>query len=221
MTNAIEIGNVRCHPPRDSKVGPQRWTYEPLLPSPERGPSGKPTASLLTIGSGAILQLGAQLGLDGATESALAAEVQAVTRSTEPVVLSAKQLTISSVQLLLSTDTGQVIELAATKSSGYPPFTAIFTVALDDTLLAEVAKTFRGVGGLQVVYHLAADEAPQKQRLNFSFSQESSTVSIPGKPPATTSILRTNLTDQEMTLSESPAEQRKANVDGWFDPSRG
>jgi hypothetical protein len=162
----LEVGEVKCLLSADA---PTKYLCIPGAPKPEQAPDGRPTLGLWMIPPQPRLQLGARWWLDSDDIAAVQGELGARhpgldVRSTQ--VLSAP-VTVDEAVVLIDDGHGGLTELATSTTSGYPPYAAIFSAALDDAQAAVVASALNGSRGRLFVEY--------RGRLD----QESSTVAGP------------------------------------------
>jgi hypothetical protein len=102
----------------------------PSEPTPETSPDGVPTVTLYVSGTTGLLTLGAHWWPSDSELTGIRQNLAAALgRSPAEFIVTSDAVRISGVSLVLSDDTsGASIELARTASSGFPPFTALFSV---------------------------------------------------------------------------------------------
>ena len=127
-----------------SKSDPSTFFYLPGEPLPERGPNGIPTLQFMVSDKGAILQFGTQWSVEPSLLSKLMDDLSGMYPDLpkELIRLSPAQNSVSGVTLSIGDGIGKFDELQSVKSSGYPPFAALFNVQL-----SSLDKT-RGVASL-------------------------------------------------------------------------
>ncbi|HEY6351076.1 MAG TPA: hypothetical protein VI636_16860 [Candidatus Angelobacter sp.] len=146
---------------RQDSHDPATFFYTPGQPSPEFTPAGIPAASLVSAGNGGFFSLGVHWDL---AQSQLQALQQYLRRqfpdlATAPV-LRPEQVSVDAVKLVLQMPDRSNSVLATTTSAGYPPFSAIFNVALDAARLAQVTMPLSGRENvLTVQYEISGQSA--------------------------------------------------------------
>jgi hypothetical protein len=122
-----------------SSDDPQTFFFQPEKPGAQKDPRGRPVLSLLASDQGALLQLGAEWGVD---DQLLARFKHYLARHfhLDPslIRLSPAPLSVEKVVLALGDGAGNFDELATSSSSGYPPYSAIFNVKLTTEQKANV-----------------------------------------------------------------------------------
>ncbi|MEM9217486.1 MAG: hypothetical protein AAGD25_24490 [Cyanobacteria bacterium P01_F01_bin.150] len=123
------IGNLRCYQP-DSSM-PERFAYIPILPYPERTPSGKPIISLISSSLGAIIQLQTRLDT-GLSQEAIAVEIAShfPELDADQLSVTAAPLSIESVVLSSGDRETPITPIATFQSSGLFPHTTIINTTL-------------------------------------------------------------------------------------------
>ena len=143
---------------QDSVV-PNRFFYLPGDPVPELAPNGAPTLSLWVTATDARLQLGVQWKLAPAEMEQLARTIASHYPSLTPAMIDLQPAParIQAVDLLVRDAADQLESIATANSSGFPPFTTIFGVALNAEQKIHAISALHGRSGfLAVRYRLAA-----------------------------------------------------------------
>jgi hypothetical protein len=143
---------------RQDADDPATFFYIPGQPSPELTPAGVPAASLVGAGDGGFLQLGVHWTL---TSSQLQDLERYVSRQfpdlTSAPRLRPEMLTVDNVKLLLQMPDRSTSVLATSSSAGYPPFAAVFNVALDGARFAQASMALSGRENvLKVQYEISS-----------------------------------------------------------------
>lgn len=139
------------------RATPDRFYYIPGEPTPELSPNGAPTLSLWVTDLDARLQLGVQWTVSAAEEESLR---RTIALRHPPLTAAALQLQpaplqVQSVDLLLGDGQTPMQPLATTPSSGFPPYIAIFGVALDAEQKHQAIAALHGrTGFLAVRYRI-------------------------------------------------------------------
>lgn len=153
------IDGVRVWPAADD---PRRFVYLPGAPQPQLAPDGKPMASLILTGDSAILQVSTRWGL-GAEETERLREKLAAAGDVDPgsITLSPAAITVSGVALEVADSRGDFRVIATAPGSGFPPFAAVFSVAVAGEQRSRAAAALAGSpGSLRVRYRAAAADLP-------------------------------------------------------------
>lgn len=140
---------------------PGTYMYIPGPPLPETDPQGRPSAHLWLSGETGILQLGTRWGvpearLERLRETLAKDDPQAAGQATR-IRLVPAPVTIAEVALLAVEDPAagraQAVQIATSRSSGVPPYTAIFGAHLTAGQASTSAAALNGNRGrLFVVY---------------------------------------------------------------------
>lgn len=138
----IDVGDVHC-----VKGAGDDPTYYciPGAPKPELAPNGRPTLGLWMIPPQPMLQLGARWTLEPADIAAVRAAIAArdPKRDQESVQVVPAPITVDEAVVLIDSGDG-LDELANSSTSGYPPYSAIFSQRLEDAQAALVASALNG-----------------------------------------------------------------------------
>lgn len=139
-----------------TRIHGRRWRFRSLAPWPQLTPAGDPMISLLDAGSFALAQLSVQLDPPASELEALRELLGQEGESTAPVILEPAVTAVTGIRIILDPD-GQARTVATTQGSGFPPYTAVFSLqpAGDDLdrLKAAVAGTRRQVDVAYAVDH--------------------------------------------------------------------
>ncbi|MER3476419.1 MAG: hypothetical protein C4287_07515, partial [Leptolyngbya sp. ERB_1_2] len=122
---------------------PSSFYYIPGIPTSQHTPQGQPAASLMVLDQLAMLQLSSEWDVSSdqleELRTAIAKQFHLGTVSLQPA-----PLTVESVILSLKTNKGDFEVLKSAESSGYPPFTTVFSVQLDNEQKAQAIAAFNG-----------------------------------------------------------------------------
>lgn len=136
---------------------PNGFYYVPGSPIPERDPTGLPTLTLWLGGQQSRLQFGVQWTAEATTLQALPAEIVRRYRERKlaaaAIRLMPAQAEIDSVMLAIGNGSGGFTDLLSVRSSGFPPFSALFNVVLDPEQTGRATRAINGSPGcLKVTY---------------------------------------------------------------------
>jgi hypothetical protein len=134
-----QLGAVRW---RRSEQDPETFFYLPTAPGPVQDPSGRPSVALTLADDKAWLSLSAQWDPPAATLEDLRAKLAALNKDVPAAAIRISPPPLQVEEATLGTETaGGFDELGTVRSSGYPPWTATFSVELDDeaTVAAKAA----------------------------------------------------------------------------------
>src|SRR5215510_2650644 len=146
---------------RQNADDPTTFFYIPGTPSPEMTPAGVPAASLVGTGDGGFFQLGVHWDL---TQKQIE-DLQEFLRQQFPDLTSApilrlESLTVDDVKLVLQMPDRSSTVLATSTSAGFPPFTALFNVALDAPRFAQASMALSGRENvMKVQYDISGQSA--------------------------------------------------------------
>lgn len=124
------------------------YYYLPRQLQPQRDSADTPTLNLVSMGSGAYLQLSVRWEAETSTLDALRQRIakQQESTSVDPagILLTFAPVTVQHVSLQLGDGTGHWTERQRAKSSGFPPYTTLFNLQLDAEQNAQVAAALNG-----------------------------------------------------------------------------
>lgn len=148
---------VKCR-----SVGSDSWTYISVAPWPQLSPDGTPMLSLLTAGDVAFVQLSAQLDPPGGCLELLRAKLARPPRPTAAVTLTNGVSAVRSVEVTAGTgDHPRVI--VSSPSSGYAPYTAVFSIQATSQDREQFEAALRGeTGHIAITYDVETDRGPAK-----------------------------------------------------------
>jgi hypothetical protein len=130
---------------------PETLYYVPDAPVAELNSQGQPTLMLVQMGESATLQLGAQFCLSMA---ALSTVLEKITTQ-EPAFVGARlqpaPINVQKVAVLMTDPSGQAAELKGSKSSSFPPYTAVFSIPLTKQQAHQAISAINGRQGLLFV----------------------------------------------------------------------
>lgn len=131
--------------------------YRPGPPMPERDPSRRPVLILWLGDTGSRLQLCAQWAAEEAALAALRMEIvrrfQNRTLTPASVRLLPELAEIDRVALEFGDGSGAYVEVQTSRSSGYPPYSALFNIALTPEQAGQAARALNGTPDcLRVTY---------------------------------------------------------------------
>jgi hypothetical protein len=134
---------------------PGSYLYVPGPPLPETDPHGRPSVQLWLSAESGILQLGARWSVPEATLERIRKQLaeRDPTAGAHPSALRLLHapVTVDAVSLLWGEDRSEPAALASTRSSGAPPFSAIFSVRLDARQTPAAAAALNGNKGRMFV----------------------------------------------------------------------
>lgn len=117
--------------------------YIPGTPTSQATPQGHPAASMIVLDQVAMLQLSSEWSVQTQQleelESAIANQF-----NLESVCLQPAPLKVESITLSVKNSSGDFEVLQSAISSGYPPFTTVFSVQLEGDQKAQAIAAFNG-----------------------------------------------------------------------------
>jgi hypothetical protein len=124
---------------------PNRFEYIPAAPSPQRTAQGDPAISLMSTDQFAMLQLSSEWQVSSEQQEELRSTIAEQT-DLDPaeIELHLAPVRVETVILLLKNNQGEFESLATGKSSGYLPFSQVFSVSLSDAQKADAIAAFNG-----------------------------------------------------------------------------
>ncbi|MER9115696.1 hypothetical protein NKH93_03620 [Mesorhizobium sp. M0954] len=145
------------------------WHYLPQSADVQRDDAGKPILSFTDLGSTAYLIFSARWGATNEDIEALRREIAA--RSGQPdaaqTPLSFAPITSPLCNALIGDGRGTFEIAASSATSGYPPYAAVFDLALEAEWLASARAGVREQAGFLAVEYLARHRMPIKARARF------------------------------------------------------
>lgn len=122
--------------------------YLPATPTPELDSTGSPTVLVMKMAQTTSLQLGALLDLPPGGGASLMTRISAMYPSLVKARLEPAPITVNSVAVMLADDTGAKAQIGTSTSSAFPPFAAIFAIALSPTQAEQAISAIGGRRGL-------------------------------------------------------------------------
>lgn len=159
IPGAFEFDQLICFP---NTPQPASYYYVPRHAQPQRGSDGAPMLNLIAAGATGFLQLTASWDVPGGTLEALRQEIAARDNIEDPatVRLAFAPVQIEGCALLVGDGTGEEEELARSATSGMPPYSALFSVTLNEAQLANAAAAINGRFGFLMIRYAASLAVP-------------------------------------------------------------
>ncbi len=203
-----------------SKSDPSTFFYLPGEPLPERGPNGIPTLQFMASDKGAVLQFGAQWSIEASLLSPLKDDLSGMYQELpkELIRLSPAQISVSGATLSIGDGTGKLDELQSVKSSGFPPFTALFNVQLSSEDKTKVVASLNGRRNFLKVGYKGSLPVDREARVSISgdVSQEVSALgknaSILDALAVVESSIAKGSLNIEASLDEGVSQDLKDNI---------
>lgn len=145
--DAFDHEGVRCY-----ADGPGRYRYVPGAPLPERDDDGRVAVNLIDTGSLAMLTVGSEWVVRDDVLGAIRAEILASRPDLIAVDLRPAPVEVREARLVHRLGDSREV-LASSGSSGFPPFSAVFSVTLQGERREAVrAALMGGAGAVEVEY---------------------------------------------------------------------
>jgi hypothetical protein len=134
---------------------PQQVAYIPAAPTSQQTPQGDPAISLLAADHLSMLQVSSEWQVSDEQQAELCREIAAQTDlALDAIQLTLAPITVEKVVLALKNNQGEFEKLAIATSSGYLPFSTVFSVSLSEEQKAGAIAAFNGrKDQLKVTYH--------------------------------------------------------------------
>lgn len=160
----FDFREFRCY-----AAGADSWHYLPSSADVQRDGAGRPILSFTDLGTTAHLLFSAQWGADDVEIEALRKEIAARSgqQDAAPIRLSFAPVTSPLCNALIGDGSGTFEIAASSTTSGYPPYSAVFNLALKDEWLAYARAGVREQAGYLAVEYLAGHRVPVKGRARF------------------------------------------------------
>lgn len=150
--NGFTFQSLYCYPNLQQDLS---YYYLPDTLQPQRDAAGKPVLMLVTVGSGAYLQLSIRWDAPEATLEALRQEIarREQLQNVDLLRLAFAPVTVQDVSFLLGDGSGNFTTLQHAHSSGFPPYSTLFNLSLNTAQSAQVAAALNGRDGFaQILY---------------------------------------------------------------------
>ena len=159
MPSSFDFRGMRLLPPT-AEGAP--WTYLPLRPDLQRDAAGRPLLTLVESGTSGYLMFSARWAAAGTDLDAARGEIarRERTQAREGIALSLARITAPRCQVLLGDDGGSFRPIAASATSGFAPYDALFNVFLQDEQLARARRGLRGEPGCLAIEYAAELQVP-------------------------------------------------------------
>ncbi|MGV0025918.1 hypothetical protein [Phormidesmis priestleyi] len=154
LPQGFDYQGIYCYP---SQTDASSFYYIPGTPISQRTSQGSPTISLMALDQFALLQISSEWEVSPEQLEALRKTIASHYNQTD-VHLQPAPITVESVTLSLKNQQGEFEALASTQSSGYVPFSAVFSVQLTNEQKAQAIAAFNGRDDqLRVTYKAALE----------------------------------------------------------------
>ena len=197
----FDVNGVRCY-----ALGDGSFCCVPASPVPELDLSGRAALSLWLIPPKARLQLGAHWLLTPAEAEAVRAELAGRHhRDPAEIQLTTAPLTVDSAALVLVDQDRVRHELATSASSGFGPYSAVFTVLLEDAATPLVSSAINGARGRLFVEYRArvAVSTPIKLAAAGDVTAEVTASITPLSREDAASVVRNALAANHLTVTRT------------------
>jgi hypothetical protein len=143
IPNSLEFRGLYWYPNPEQNLA---YYYLPGALQPQRDAVGQPMLTLVTVGSGGYLQLSVVWDAAAETLEALRQHIAQREGLEDSAVLrlAFAPVTVQGVSLHLGDGSGSWSELQTAHSSGFPPYTTIFNMALNAEQQTQVAAALNG-----------------------------------------------------------------------------
>ncbi|MFQ4138236.1 hypothetical protein PGN35_018150 [Nodosilinea sp. PGN35] len=198
-----------------------QFYYLPGDPVPQRDSRGNPAVSLMATSDFAMLQVSSQWRVTDSQLAALKADLQSQTAiAADALRLESAPVQIEAVELRLTTSTGEPEVLATSKSSGYAPFSAVFSVTLNAEQKAQAIAALGGRQDLLLVSYLASVDLPLAGQVEIEGEVATDLRELGPQPTAAAvrervenAIARGRLTLTETFPDHTPADLKQRTLD--------
>ena len=120
---------IVAHGVAATRVEGRRWRFVSVAPWPQTTPGGDPLISLIEAGEFFLAQLSAQLDPPAAQLEALRALLEREGDEVAPVTLESAVSAVTGIRIIADPG-GEERVLATSRGSGFPPYTAVFSLQL-------------------------------------------------------------------------------------------
>lgn len=198
-----------------------QFYYLPGEPVPQRDSRGNPAVSLMATSDFAMLQVSSQWQASDRQFEALKADLQTQTDlPADALRLEPAPVRIDTVELRLKTSTGEPEVLATSKSSGYAPFSAVFSVTLNAEQKAQAIAALGGRKDLLLVSYRVWVDLPRDGQVEIE-GEVSADLRDLGQDPAPAAarervegaIAQGRLTVTETFPDNTPADLKQRTLD--------
>lgn len=156
LPEGFDYEGVYCYP---SQTDPTSFYYIPGVPTSQRTSQGHPAVSLMVLDKFAMLQISSEWAVVSKQLKGLQKEIaQPLDLEPDEIQLQPAPITVEEVTLSLKNEQGDFEVLKTAQSSGYLPFSALFSVQLSNAQKAQAIAAFNGrKDQLMVTYKASLD----------------------------------------------------------------
>lgn len=144
IPRTIEFGNIRAYCDADDS---RHWFFIPMRPDLQRGEDDRPMISLFELGSSAQLTFSTLWQASPDELSALTALIGRLEAVGPELRLGFAPIGSPCCRVLVADEAGGVRPIGISETSGYPPYQALFNLALTGSDLAHARAALRGERG--------------------------------------------------------------------------
>ncbi len=120
---------IVAHGVAATRVEGRRWRFASVAPWPQTTPRGDPLISVIDAGVFSLAQLSAQLDPPASQLEALRALLGRDGDEVAPVTLESAVSAVTGIRIIAD-PAGEARVLATSRGSGFPPYTAVFSLQL-------------------------------------------------------------------------------------------
>lgn len=171
MATSFDFRALRCFTPPDDAAP---WSYVPREPDLQRASDGRPLVTLIELGASGYVLFNARWGASAEDLEALRAEIARRTREGDParIRLAFAALASPRCHALVGDGHGAFRTVAASTTSGLPPYDAVFNLFLQDDALAQAKAALRGERGCLAIEYVADLQWPVRAKASFHARRE-------------------------------------------------
>jgi len=155
LPKGINFAGIYCYPDPDDQMN---FFCLPDAPTPEIDAFNRPTLALFVSEAQSLLQLGARWAIDNEDLLVLREHLAEHSANLQPETIrfSVPPVSIKKVQLEVGDGNGNFEILQESNSSGFPPFVAIFNLAITNEQKTNIVAALHGREKFLIVRYIAS-----------------------------------------------------------------
>lgn len=169
IAGAIEFGNIRAFGDAED---PNHWSFIPLQPDLQRGEDGRPMISLFELGACAQLTFSTLWQASPDEISTLISLIGLVDAGAPDLQLGFAPIGSPRCRVLVADGAGGYSPIGTSETSGYPPYQAVFNLALTGAELEHARAALRGERGHLTIEYAAEMLLPKQGEARLSVDTE-------------------------------------------------
>jgi hypothetical protein len=210
LPQGFDYQGIYCYA---SQADASSFYYIPGTPVPQRTSQGSPTISLMALDQFAMLQLSSEWDVSSDQLEGLRKTIASHCNQTD-IHLQLAPIVVESVTLSLKNQQGEFEVLKSTQSSGYVPFSALFSIQLTNEQKAQSISAFNGRGDQLIVTYKAALEVEVSAKATIDGDITADLKKLPKNPEMADCLtqIETAIAHQRLKVEQSASPEASEDL---------